>query len=273
MPELPEVETVARALSKAIDPTCSVSKVSTFVPKLRTKLNSRSLMLMLNKPISKVRRRGKYLLFDYPSGCVLSHLGMSGSWRLDDISGEHLKHDHLKIQFENEQCLIYNDPRRFGLVEVYKPEEVENSKWLRNLGREPLSRAFSGEYLKDVAEKRKTVVKSFLMDQKVVVGVGNIYAAEALFESKIRPYRKVSRVSPREWKQLSDAIKRVLRKAIRNQGTTFRDFRQPDGKTGKNSSKLFVYGRWKQACLVCGTSIAKGTEFGRSSFWCTTCQK
>ena len=270
MPELPEVETVCRELKKACKGQ-EVVRVQSSKKKLRNGVPSRRLQQLVGEKILDVRRRAKYIIFDLESYSVLNHLGMSGWWRVQKNLIEKSSHDHVIISLKKPLALIYNDPRRFGLVEVFAKGEEQQSKWLQHLGPEPLEN-FSGAYLKQHCRGRKTSIKSLIMNQEVVVGVGNIYACEALFRAGIRPQRRASTITQKECDLLVQSIQDILKKAILCGGSTIRDFKQTSGDQGHFQGDLHVYVRREQKCKKCHTPIRTTIITGRSTFHCPRCQ-
>ncbi len=221
--------------------------------------------------VLNVRRRAKYLLIDLVSGSLIGHLGMSGSLRIVKSNSTINKHDHLDIVFADNLILRYSDPRRFGSWH-YHDEDPENHWLLRDLGVEPLSEEFCGEYLHSKSRTKSQPVKSYIMDSKVVVGVGNIYAAEALFLSGIRPTVRASRLSMDSYRHLVSSIKRLLARAIEIGGTTLRDFTSPSGDPGYFQQTLNVYGRNGMPCKKCGEILKRAIISQRSSVYCRNCQ-
>jgi formamidopyrimidine-DNA glycosylase len=224
-----------------------------------------------NARVLAVRRRAKFLLVDTDKGEILLHLGMSGSLRVLPASTPPGKHDHVDLVLDDGQLLRLNDPRRFGAVLF--SATPDSHALLAHLGPEPLGPDFSGDGLAARAQGRKQSVKTFIMDNRTVVGVGNIYAAESLFLAGIHPSRAAGRVSAERYRKLAEAIRTVLARAIKAGGTTLRDFTRADGQPGYFAQSLNVYGRDGQPCLVCGTPI-KGTRHGqRSTCYCPQCQR
>jgi formamidopyrimidine-DNA glycosylase len=221
--------------------------------------------------IHEVERRGKYLLFRTAAGTLMVHLGMSGSLRVL-APGESLKpHDHIDMSLSGGHCLRYNDPRRFGCFLWIEPGEVH--PLLSHLGPEPLSATFDGDFLYRRSRGRKGPVKSLIMDGKVVVGVGNIYANEALFLSGIHPGRAAGRISCARYERLARNIKQVLTSAIQQGGTTLRDFVGGDGRPGYFAQQLFVYGRGGAPCKRCGGALREVRLGQRSTVYCVACQR
>ncbi len=270
MPELPEVETTRLGIAPFVIDR-RVIKVEVRQPKLRWPTPLDLEARLSAQRIESLYRRGKYLLFGCKAGHLMVHLGMSGSLRLVSATTLPGKHDHLDIHLDSGQLLRYTDPRRFGAVLWLEGDPAEH-KLLCQLGPEPLSSEFSGEGLYCLSRKRTTAVKSFIMDSKIVVGVGNIYANEALFSAGIRPQRQAGRISRRRYEILANAIKTVLQQAIQQGGTTLRDFVGGDGKPGYFSQSLQVYGRAEQACPQCRGKLQEIRIAQRSSVYCLTCQ-
>jgi len=271
MPELPEVETTRRGIlphlqgHRIVDVIVRDRRLRWPVPRgLESRLH--------NQLISAIDRRGKYLLFRTDAGTLIIHLGMSGSLRVLPCNTPHQKHDHLDLVLDNRQCLRLRDPRRFGAV-LFTDAAPENHELLSELGPEPLSRDFTGEYLFEKSRKRKTSVKAFIMDSHIVVGVGNIYANEALFAAGVHPRRAAGKISRAQYSRLVEAIKTVLRAAIRAGGTTLRDFTRSDGKPGYFRQSLQIYDREHAPCPKCGKPITQAVIAQRASYYCTHCQR
>ena len=226
---------------------------------------------LCGQKVLNVRRRAKYLLIDLHSGSLISNLGMSGSLRIVDANVAIKKHDHLDIIFSDNLILRYNDPRRFGSWH-YQEKDPENHWLLRDLGLEPLSEEFCGEYLHRKSRSKSQPVKSYIMDSKIVVGVGNIYAADALFLSGIRPTVRASRLSLESYRNLVISIKLLLARAIEIGGTTLRDFTSPSGEPGYFQQTLNVYGRNGMPCTKCGEILRRTIISQRSSVYCSHCQ-
>ncbi|SPY94752.1 formamidopyrimidine-DNA glycosylase [Proteus mirabilis] len=225
---------------------------------------------MLDEPILSVKRRAKYLLIELNQGWIIVHLGMSGSVRILPEEQPEEKHDHIDLVFRDGKVLRYTDPRRFGAW--LWCEDLATSSVLAHLGPEPLSAQFNAQYLYQQSKNKKIAIKPWLMDNKLVVGVGNIYANEALFSSGIMPDRKASSLTEQECDVLVNAIKAVLTRSIEQGGTTLKDFLQSDGKPGYFAQELFVYGRKDKACLICGHTIESIKQGQRSTFFCRHCQ-
>lgn len=270
MPELPEVETTRRGITPHIEGQV-ITKVVIRCPKLRYPVPVRMAREAKGQKIESVERRGKYLLLRTPVATMLIHLGMSGSLRLvgSDLPAE--KHDHVDVVLGNNRCLRLHDPRRFGAVLWIKGNPYQHDL-LSNLGPEPLSDEFDGEYLYSRSRNRKIAIKQFVMDNKLVVGVGNIYASESLFLAGIRPQTAAGKVSRARYEKLATAIKEVLDSAIKQGGTTLRDFVDGSGKPGYFQQQLNVYGRDEKPCNVCKKPIKHLQQGQRSSYYCPSCQ-
>jgi formamidopyrimidine-DNA glycosylase len=225
-----------------------------------------------NQLIRSVDRRAKYLLIRLETGTVILHLGMSGSLRLVGADTPHQTHDHWDIALDSGRILRFHDPRRFGSLH-WTEEDPAQHALLKKLAPEPLSDEFNGEYLFKVTRRRAVAIKHFIMNSQVVVGVGNIYASEALFRARISPRRAGRRITRAEAAKLAKAIKDVLEAAIKIGGTTLRDYVNADGAPGYFRQKLFVYERAQQACRVCKSPVKQFTQGQRSTYWCSTCQR
>ena len=271
MPELPEVETVRRALAPILEGQC-FTKVVIRQPQLRWPVPKMLVHHLPGQHVKHIQRRGKYLLFQCGQGYLLIHLGMSGSLRLLSSASPPQKHDHLDFIFKNRQCLRYHDPRRFGCI-LWLHESPWDHPLLAHLGPEPLERTFTGKYLYQQAQGRRIAVKNYIMDAHQVVGVGNIYANEALFLAGIHPARCAGEISLAAYQKLVRCIKQVLRQAIEQGGTTLRDYVTLTGQPGMFKYSLNVYGRDQEACMRCGTLIQHQKIGQRSSYFCSHCQK
>ena len=269
MPELPEVETTRRGIEPHIVGE-AITEVIVRQAQLRWPVPDNLSQWLCGQSFVAARRRAKYLLLDTERGSLMVHLGMSGSLRLMPADAPALFHDHIDIVLASGQCLRYNDPRRFGSFHWLHGDD---HPLLDHLGPEPLSDDFSAEYLYALAKRRKVPVKQFIMDGKVVVGVGNIYANEALFMSGIRPDRGANRISRARYERLVDDVKTVLAGAIERGGTTLRDFVGGDGKPGYFAQQLRVYGRGGQPCRRCVTPLTEIRQGGRATVFCRRCQR
>ncbi len=274
MPELPEVEIVKQSLEKILTPEIEILKAEVRRKDIRFEIPKNLATKLKNQKIDKIRRRAKYLLFDMKSGVLLNHLGMTGSWRVLLPNEDLGIHDHFCLYLSNEKTLVFRDPRRFGMIDFFEKNAESKNKSLKDLGPEPLDeKTFSAEYLFEATRKRQTPIKSFIMNQKVVVGVGNIYASEALFLAKINPLKKAARLSQLESVKLREAIFQILQSAIRLGGSTIRDFVSSDGVYGNFQNQFSVYDREGEQCKICETRLKSKVLTGRSTYWCPSCQK
>ncbi len=283
MPELPEVETVRRGLAPAMEGAV-ITRAAVNRPDLRWPFPERMADRLEGQTVLQLRRRSKYILADLSGGeSLLIHLGMSGRMT---VSGDPLgqfvhdhplaeKHDHVVLDMDNGARVTLNDPRRFGSMDLMPTAGAEAHKLLAGLGPEPLGNAFSGDYLAQVLKVRRTPVKSGLLDQRVVAGLGNIYVCEALFRAGIAPARRCDRIATQRLAALVPVIRDVLGEAIEAGGSSLRDFRQASGELGYFQHSFDVYGREGQTCRTpgCGTPIQRLVQSGRSSFFCPQCQR
>ena len=270
MPELPEVETARRG----VELHCrgrTVRRLLVRDARLRWPVPEHLVVTLPGQTIEAVERRAKYLLFRMQAGSLLVHLGMSGSLRVVTRDAPLRSHDHIDLQLEGGTALRYHDPRRFGSF-LWMPAG-ESHPLLQELGPEPLSAGFDGDLLYRRSRSRKAPIKNFIMDAKVVVGVGNIYANEALFRAGIRPDRAAGRVSRARYERLAEEIKQVLTNAIEQGGTTLRDFVGGDGRPGYFARQLNVYGRAGEPCTRCGHALREVRLGQRTSVYCVTCQR
>ncbi len=272
MPELPEVETTRRG----IEPHVTGERMTEWIIRrhdLRLPV-SENIEALAGKSIVRVTRRSKYLLLAIDdSSTVLIHLGMSGSLRVIDPAEAWKKHDHIGITLGNGKQLRFHDPRRFGLVLWLTEADPMCHDLLKNLGPEPLQKGFTVDHLKSVCAKRSAAIKLVIMDAKTVVGVGNIYASEALFRAGIRPATVANKISKLRLQKLVVSIREVLSASILEGGTTLRDFLNSDGQPGYFKQRLFVYDRKGESCRVCGTPILQAVLGQRATYWCPVCQK
>lgn len=270
MPELPEVETTRRGIA----PHLLHKRVAGVVirqPRLRWPIPAQLNELLCGQQVQAVERRAKYLLLRFDHGCLIVHLGMSGSLRVIPRHTKPDKHDHFDLILTDGQLLRLHDPRRFGAV-LWTFDDPALHPLISPLGPEPLADEFNGELLYQAGHKRRSAVKNLIMDSHVVVGVGNIYANESLFLAGIHPQRASNRISASRYERLANSIKQVLIEAIRQGGTTLKDFQQADGKPGYFAQQLQVYGRDGEPCPDCGGPIAQRKIGQRSSFFCPACQ-
>ena len=270
MPELPEVETIRRG----VEPYVSGRRIEQVVVRdgrLRWPVPPNLPDYATGKRVRGVTRRGKYLIFDLGGDRLIVHLGMSGRLQVLKRAAEPRKHDHLDIRLSGGITLRFHDPRRFGAVLPW-PADKPLHALLRDMGPEPFGDDFSGDYLFARSRGRRLPVKSFVMDGRIVVGVGNIYASEALFRAGIRPNRAAGRVGLAGWRRVIPAVRQVLDLAIKAGGTTLRDFAGAQGEAGYFQQELMVYGREGEGCRGCGTAIRRTVTGQRSSFFCPRCQ-
>ena len=279
MPELPEVEVTARALKPALTGQrllawrCSGKALRYPMPK-------HDLDRLVGQTLQTVDRRAKFLLFEFALGWLAIHLGMSGACRFAPLKAPLRLHDHLVLEFgPNRLAMVLNDPRRFGSVQWISRDSAADMRALgaclgeSAAGIEPFDPAFTGAFLRQAAAGRKTPIKPWLMQGNTVVGVGNIYACEALFAAGIHPARPAGRVSQARLEPLSCRIKEILASAIDQGGSTLRDFHSADGSPGRYGQSHQVYGRAGQACTACGTPIRRLIQSQRSTFYCHVCQR
>jgi formamidopyrimidine-DNA glycosylase len=270
MPELPEVEITRRGIAPHVLGQ-TVSRIVVRQPRLRWPVPDDLPEKLCRQQIRSVERRGKYLLMGANSGTVILHLGMSGSLRVTSPETPPKRHDHVDMVFESGICLRFHDPRRFGCLLWTERDPYEHAL-LVHLGPEPFAASFSGDYLHAAASGRTASVKSFIMDSQLVVGIGNIYANEALFRAGIAPRRAAGRISRRRYERLAQAIRAVLREAIAQGGTTLRDFVNEAGNPGYFQQTLNVYGREGLPCRLCGEPIQSIRQGQRTTFYCRRCQ-
>jgi len=270
MPELPEVETTRRGVRPHVKGR-RVKQVVVRDARLRWPVPPDLARALVGTTIDEVERRAKYLLFRTAHGTAIVHLGMSGSLRVVDAGVSPEKHDHVDVVLDDGKLLRLRDPRRFGCL-LFTRNDPHDHPLLKDLGPEPLSRAFDGAHLHRIARGRTAAVKTFLMDAAVVVGVGNIYANEALWRARLAPRRRTGRVTRAHFDELARSVKEVLADAIARGGTTLRDFLSADGEPGHFRMDLAVYDRAGKLCPRCRTPIRTARVGQRSSFWCPRCQ-
>lgn len=271
MPELPEVETTRAGIAPHVV-GLQIKHVRVRQPKLRWPVPVELRDAIEGRRIESLSRRAKYLLFQVSGGTLLVHLGMSGSLRIVEAGRPAGVHDHIDIEFVDGRLLRYTDPRRFGAFLWVQGDPLQHPL-LNKLGPEPLEESFSAQYLHEQSSQRKLPVKSFIMDSHVVVGVGNIYANEALFRAGIHPKRAAGRIALPRYECLVKAIKNTLAEAIASGGTTLKDFVGGDGKPGYFKQELKVYGRAGESCIQCG-HVLKEIRLGqRSTVFCAACQR
>ncbi|RUO74837.1 bifunctional DNA-formamidopyrimidine glycosylase/DNA-(apurinic or apyrimidinic site) lyase [Pseudidiomarina sediminum] len=271
MPELPEVEVSRMGIAPHLEGQ-QIKAVVVREPRLRWPIPEQ-VMQLEGALIHQVERRAKYLILHTDKGFLILHLGMSGALRVVASDSLVVKHDHFELQLTNGQCLRLNDPRRFGCVLFSAQHPGVEHPLLRALGPEPLTEAFTASYLHQQAQGKTQAIKTFLMDNHVVVGVGNIYANEALFKAGIHPKRAAGKVSLARYQRLVPIIKETLSAAIAQGGTTLQDFTQADGQPGYFKQHLNVYGRGGRPCMVCKTELTEIRLGQRSTVYCKQCQR
>ena len=270
MPELPEVETTKRGIAHALLGARVIQAVVR-ERRLRWPIAANFETAVQGQAVRSVERRAKYILIGFDAGTLILHLGMSGSLRLVKPGTVPRPHDHWDLQLDSGWVLRFHDPRRFGSLH-WTEADPQHHPLLLKLAPEPLSAAFDAEYLYRATRKRGVAIKQLLMNSQLVVGVGNIYASEALFHARVAPRRRAGRVTKAEAARLAAAVKKVLLEAIKIGGTTLRDYVDPDGSPGYFRQKLFVYERAGSACRVCKSPVKQFTQGQRSTYWCSTCQ-
>ena len=272
MPELPEVETTKKGIQPYLANT-TITGVIIRQFSLRWPIANELADVLTNQIINRVSRRAKYLLIEFDKGILMIHLGMSGSLRILDKLEQGIlgKHDHIDIELSNGYILRYNDPRRFGSV-LWTSDPISQHKLIAHLGPEPLLKEFNAEYLQRQAQLKRCSVKTLIMNGKVVVGVGNIYANESLFLANIHPRTPAQSMSISQSVKLTEQIKSVLERAIKSGGTTLKDFTNSDGKPGYFAQHLNIYGRKGEDCFICKSRIQHYKESQRATYYCPLCQ-
>lgn len=273
MPELPEVETVKETLKKQILHRKIVNiniYYSNIIecPDIETFKNQ-----ILNQTINDIKRRGKWLMFELDNYFLLSHLRMEGRYFLRNKEDSVLKHEHISFVLDNDKELRYLDTRKFGRMHLIKKDEVLNRKPLNELGLEPWDENLTPYYLKEKYKNKKLPIKTVILDQSIIVGIGNIYADEILFLSKINPLKKASELNNQELESIIENTKIILNKAIKAGGTTIRTYESSEGVHGRFQQELLVHGKELQHCPICKTPILKTKIGGRGTYYCSNCQK
>ena len=269
MPELPEVEITRRGIEPYLTGQ-TIKCAKAYTPRLRWPIPPLNKHLK-GQTILAVTRRGKYLLIHVTTGTLIIHLGMSGCLKIITDNAPRIKHDHVEIQLQSNLCLRYHDPRRFGAI-LWTIEPPEEHPRIQPLGLEPLDSTFSGNALFELLQHRRCSIKSLIMNSHLIVGVGNIYATESLFLARISPLIPAHRLSKRRCERLVTVIKKVLQQAIKQGGTTLKDFRNSDGNPGYFSQQLQVYGKAGLPCPQCQRTLKLITQQQRSTTYCTRCQ-
>lgn len=268
MPELPEVRTVAKVLRKLIGK--QVTDIQVIYPKIIND-NSLDINLLLNKTLKDITTNGKYLLFDYDQYILTSHLRMEGKYFIKDIKDKIEKHEHIIINFNNEISLRYDDTRKFGRMQLIKKEDIDKTPSIIKLAKEPFE--IDRKELYDKIIKKRLPIKSILLDQTIINGLGNIYVNEVLFDSKICPTKPGNKITQEETNQIVDSSVKILNNAIKEGGTTIRSYTSSLGITGNYQNHLKVHLKEKEPCTICNKPIEKITVNGRSTYFCSFCQK
>jgi len=266
MPELPEVETTIRGLKPIIN--CTIINIKIHTPKLRFYIPKSLSKIPKEKKIKAIKRRGKYILLNLEDNyTIVIHLGMSGRLRLLNCKKFHKqKHDHFILRTNQDHCLVFNDARKFGLIDYGKKETIYQKRYLSNLGKDALSSSLTYEYLALKISKKIVPIKQLLLDQKIIAGIGNIYASEILFDAKISPICKGKDLSMDNCRYIVNSIRKILKRAIFARGSTLKDYVATDGKIGDFQNNFKVYGKSGQKIL--GKPIIKIIQYGRSTFYC-----
>jgi formamidopyrimidine-DNA glycosylase len=271
LPELPEVETTRRGLAPHVRRR-RIAALAVYEPRLRWRIARDLPRKVAGKHILRVGRRAKYLLLGLESGTLLLHLGMSGNLRAVPADTPRRAHDHFDLVLDSGVALRFNDPRRFGSL-LYTSGEPQKHPLLAHLAPEPFSAAFDADYLYHITRGRRVAIKQLLMNSRLVVGVGNIYASEALFRARLRPGRAARTLSRADAARLVRSVRAVLRQAISAGGTTLRDYLGADGAPGYFRQRLYVYERRGKPCRRCGTAVRAMTQGQRATYYCPVCQR
>jgi formamidopyrimidine-DNA glycosylase len=271
VPELPEVETTRRGIEPHVLGR-RIVRLHVHEKRLRWPVDVSLVSAVTGSAIRRAGRRAKYLLLETEAGTLILHLGMSGSLRVLPATTPRITHDHVDIELDSGQTLRFNDPRRFGSL-MFTVDDPNLHPLLRELAPEPLEAEFDGDYLWRITRRRSVAIKQLIMNAKLVVGVGNIYASEALFRARVRPRRQARSLTRAECAKLARAIKATLSMAVKVGGTTLRDYVGADGNPGYFRQKLYVYERAGTPCRVCGKPVKQFTQGARSTYWCSVCQK
>ncbi|MDR2831399.1 MAG: bifunctional DNA-formamidopyrimidine glycosylase/DNA-(apurinic or apyrimidinic site) lyase [Rickettsiales bacterium] len=269
MPELPEVEVISNFLLDKIK-NKQISNVTVNNWNLRVPITKNIDDVLKNKVVSDIKRRGKYMIWNTDNVAVIIHLGMSGKLIYAECNQAQNKHDHVVFLFSDNTSIIFNDPRRFGLVIVLNKEQEMN--FFDDFGIEPLTDEFNGNYLQKLLKNKKVNIKSALINNKLIVGVGNIYASESLFRARLSPLRPAQDLTYRECEKLAAEIKNTLNDAITAGGSTLKDYAQPSGSVGYFQNSFYVYGKVQKPCKICNNIITLIRQNGRSTYFCNVCQ-
>ncbi len=273
MPELPEVETICQELKPKLQ-FRKIVKVVKFRDKIRNYLPPNIELNIVNKEILDIKRQAKYIIITLkPYGFLVFHLGMTGKLITKSSNVNILKHDHFVLYLSNELILTFNDARRFGIIDYFDNYIELTKKYFTNIGVEPLLPDFNSIYLLKKISCKQIAIKKLLMDNNIVVGIGNIYAAEVLFKCNISPFKLGKDISKTEADNIVKYSKIILQKAIELNGSSFRDYVLTSGEKGGFQNHFYVYGRYDEQCKICASHITKATQSGRTTFYCPTCQK
>lgn len=273
MPELPEVETVKETLKRLVVNKKITGVVINYENIIEYPTTLEFKKRIVNEKINDIKRRGKWLMFDLDNYYLLSHLRMEGRYFFKDIKDEHLKHEHVIFTLDEKYELRYLDTRKFGKMHLIEKDKIYNQKPLNELGKEPWDAELNCTYLKEKYKNKKLPIKTVILDQSIIVGIGNIYADEILFLSKINPLKKANLLCDEELHNIIINTQKVLDEAILNGGTTIRSYESSEGVHGRNQNNLLVHNREKGACPNCRTEIIKIRVGGRGTYYCPTCQK
>jgi formamidopyrimidine-DNA glycosylase len=271
VPELPEVETTRRGVEPFVVGR-RIRRLLVHERRLRWPVDLSLVSAVTGSAIIRAGRRAKYLLLQTEAGTLILHLGMSGSLRVLPVATPRVAHDHVDIELDSGHTLRFNDPRRFGSL-MFTADDPELHPLLKGLAPEPLEAAFDTDYLWKITRRRSVAIKQLIMNARLVVGVGNIYASEALFRARIRPRRRAGSLSRAECAKLVRAIKATLAMAVKVGGTTLRDYVGADGSPGYFRQKLYVYERAGKPCRICGRPVRQFSQGARSTYWCSGCQR
>ncbi|MBP1968866.1 formamidopyrimidine-DNA glycosylase [Virgibacillus natechei] len=274
MPELPEVETIKETLNQLIR-NKTVKEVAVYWPNIIKEPDDAEhfKMLLAGQTIQDITRKGKFLLFQLDDYVLVSHLRMEGKYSVHNVADPLKKHTHVTFTFTDDEELRYNDVRKFGTMHLHKKGDEMRNKPLNKLGPDPFDQAFTFDYFSERLKKTDRVIKSALLDQSIVAGLGNIYVDETLYKSNIHPLNQSSKLTPKEIKAIQDQTIETLAEAVEKGGTTIRSYVDVQGDMGMFQQELFVYGQENQACKKCGSMIIKMKVGGRGTHVCNTCQK
>ncbi len=276
MPEMPEVETVKRVLSKLLVDKSpkTIEKIEVYYSGILKEQTAEQFETILKgQTIKKIDRYGKYLFFQFDTHTIISHLRMEGKYNYNDLKHPISKHDHIVFNFTDKSCLTYNDTRKFGTMVLVKNDQVFNHKSIKKLGLEPLNSKLDALYLQTKASSKKKKIKEFLLDQTIITGLGNIYVDEVLFLSKIYPETTVDKLNLGQWNLIIQNSNQIIAQAIESGGTTVKSFAVSGDVTGLFQYNLNVYGRKGQKCPVCESQIQKIKVGGRGTHFCSQCQE